>query len=202
MHKRKSRKKEAPDTLEMPGLVPTAPSQNTLDKDCTGRTYGNYPVNVRVNQNLSERDQLLFQQELLELQDEPWFHQLPRDVSLEILNNQLPGNFIVRQSESAAGCFALSVRTPPANQPKVAHYLILRTTKGGFMIKVINIQFTNQLFSNFSYILGIFQRVFITKKSHHSSFSYERTPSSSTFNANNSQTTRIPSTRQLRTTHT
>lgn len=138
MHKRKSRKVQAPDTLEMPGLLPTAPSQNTLDKDCTARTYGNYPVNVRVNRNLSERDQLLFQQELLELQDEPWFHQLPRDVSLEILHNQLPGNFLVRQSESAAGCFALSIRTPPVNQPKVAHYLIQRTTKGGFMIKVIN----------------------------------------------------------------
>lgn len=146
MHKRKSRKVQAPDTLEMPGLVPTAPSQNTLDKDCSARTYGNHPINVRVNQNLSERDQLLFQQELLELQDEPWFHQLPRDVSLELLHNQLPGNFLVRQSESAAGCFALSVRTPPVNQPKVAHYLILRTSKGGFMIKVINQIFCNSHF--------------------------------------------------------
>lgn len=147
MHKRKSRKVEVSYTLDMLGLVPTAPSQNTLDKDCSARTYGyNYPTNVRVNQNLSERDQFLFQQELLELQDEPWFYQLPRDVSLEILHKELPGNFLVRQSESAAGCFALSVRTPPTNLPKVAHYLILRTTKGGFMIKVINKQFTINFF--------------------------------------------------------
>lgn len=70
-----------------------------------------------------------------ELKGAPWFQSgLPREISLEILSRQHPGAFLVRQSESKMGCFALSLRVPPP-APKVAHYLILRTQRG-FKIKV------------------------------------------------------------------
>lgn len=70
-----------------------------------------------------------------DLKGAPWFQAgLPREISLEILSRQHPGAFLVRQSESKMGCFALSLRVPPP-APKVAHYLILRTQRG-FKIKV------------------------------------------------------------------
>lgn len=70
-----------------------------------------------------------------DLKGAPWFQAgLPREISLEILSRQNPGAFLVRQSESKMGCFALSLRVPPP-APKVAHYLIMRTQRG-FKIKV------------------------------------------------------------------
>lgn len=70
-----------------------------------------------------------------DLKGAPWFQAgLPREISLEILSRQHPGAFLVRQSESKMGCFALSLRVPPP-APKVAHYLIMRTQRG-FKIKV------------------------------------------------------------------
>lgn len=70
-----------------------------------------------------------------DLKGTPWFQAgLPREISLEILSRQNPGAFLVRQSESKMGCFALSLRVPPP-APKVAHYLIMRTQRG-FKIKV------------------------------------------------------------------
>lgn len=70
-----------------------------------------------------------------DLKGAPWFQSgLPREISLEILSRQNPGAFLVRQSESKMGCFALSLRVPPP-APKVAHYLIMRTQRG-FKIKV------------------------------------------------------------------
>lgn len=70
-----------------------------------------------------------------DLKGAPWFQSgLPREISLEILSRQNPGAFLVRQSESKMGCFALSLRVPPP-APKVAHYLILRTQRG-YKIKV------------------------------------------------------------------
>lgn len=70
-----------------------------------------------------------------ELKDAPWFQAgIPRDISLEVLSKQTPGAFLVRQSNSKPGCFVLSLRVPPP-LPKVAHYLILRTSRG-YKIKV------------------------------------------------------------------
>jgi tensin len=72
-----------------------------------------------------------------DLKGAPWFQAgLPREISLEILSRQSPGAFLVRQSESKMGCFALSLRVPPPASAKVAHYLILRTQRGGYKIKV------------------------------------------------------------------
>lgn len=59
-----------------------------------------------------------------------WFQSgIPREISLEILSRQSPGAFLVRQSSSKPGCYALSLRAPPP-APKVIHYLILKTTRG------------------------------------------------------------------------
>lgn len=70
-----------------------------------------------------------------ELKGAPWFQAgLPREISLEVLSRQSPGSFLVRQSSTKPGCFALSLRVPPP-APKVAHYLILKTPRG-YKIKV------------------------------------------------------------------
>ncbi|KAG5677947.1 hypothetical protein PVAND_007660 [Polypedilum vanderplanki] len=73
-----------------------------------------------------------------------WFQAgLPREISLEILTRQNPGAFLVRQSESKMGCFALSLRVPPPAPAKVAHYLILRTQRGGYKIKGFTKEFSS-----------------------------------------------------------
>ncbi|XP_063698276.1 EGFR adapter protein-like [Culicoides brevitarsis] len=66
-----------------------------------------------------------------DLRSAAWYQEgLPREISLEVLAQQSPGAFLVRRSTSKVGCFALSVRTPSPPGPKVAHYLILRTSRG------------------------------------------------------------------------
>lgn len=71
-----------------------------------------------------------------ELKEEPWFQiGVPREISLEVLRRKQPGDFLVRESSTKPGCFALSLRAPPP-APKVVHYLILRTPRG-FKIKVM-----------------------------------------------------------------
>jgi len=70
-----------------------------------------------------------------ELKGAAWFQAgIPREISLEVLSRQSPGAFLVRQSSTKPGCFALSLRVPPPS-PRVAHYLILRTQRG-YKIKV------------------------------------------------------------------
>lgn len=81
------------------------------------------------------RNDALSLTEQTDLKGASWFQAgLPREISLEILSRQSPGAFLVRQSESKMGCFALSLRVHPPG-PKVQHYLILRTQKG-YKIKV------------------------------------------------------------------
>lgn len=73
-----------------------------------------------------------------ELKDAPWFQAgIPRDISLEVLSKQTPGAFLVRQSSTKPGCFVLSLRVSPP-LPKVAHYLILKTSRG-YKIKVSSV---------------------------------------------------------------
>lgn len=71
-----------------------------------------------------------------ELKEASWFQTsgLPHEISLEVLAQQSPGAFLVRKSATKSGCFALSVRVPSPG-PKVAHYLILKTSRG-YKIKV------------------------------------------------------------------
>ncbi|CAH1406705.1 unnamed protein product [Nezara viridula] len=67
-----------------------------------------------------------------ELKTAPWFQAgIPREITLEVLGQEPVGSFMVRESTSKPGCFALSLRVPHEFQPLgIAHYLILRTNKG------------------------------------------------------------------------
>ncbi|XP_011291382.1 EGFR adapter protein [Musca domestica] len=77
-----------------------------------------------------------------ELKGAPWFQAgIPREISLEVLSKQPPGSFLVRQSNTKPGCFALSLRVPPP-APKVAHYLILKTPNG-YKIKGFTKEFSS-----------------------------------------------------------
>ncbi|XP_060657799.1 EGFR adapter protein isoform X1 [Drosophila nasuta] len=77
-----------------------------------------------------------------ELKGAAWYQAgIPREISLEVLSRQNPGAFLVRQSSTKPGCFALSLRVPPPS-PRVAHYLILRTPRG-YKIKGFTKEFSS-----------------------------------------------------------
>ncbi|XP_064546241.1 EGFR adapter protein [Drosophila montana] len=77
-----------------------------------------------------------------ELKGAAWYQAgIPREISLEVLSRQSPGAFLVRQSSTKPGCFALSLRVPPPS-PRVAHYLILRTQRG-YKIKGFTKEFSS-----------------------------------------------------------
>lgn len=79
-----------------------------------------------------ERTDSLNNKEQEELRIAPWFQAgIPREIALEILAQEPIGAFMVRESTSKPGCFALSLRVPRNFQPTgIAHYLIIRTNKG------------------------------------------------------------------------
>lgn len=94
-----------------------------------------YPQAGPTGASIPLRNDCLSLKEQHELKGTPWFQAgIPREISLEVLSRQNPGAFLVRQSTTKPGCFALSLRVPPP-APKVAHYLILRTIRG-YKIKV------------------------------------------------------------------
>lgn len=86
---------------------------------------------------LPERTDSLGTKEEGELRMAPWFQAgIPREITLEVLGQEPVGAFMVRESTTKAGCYALSLRVPRNFQPSgIAHYLIIRTNKG-FKIKV------------------------------------------------------------------
>lgn len=79
-----------------------------------------------------------------ELRAAPWFQAgIPREITLEVLGQEPVGAFMVRESTSKPGCYALSLRVPRDFQPTgIAHYLILRTAKG-YKIKGFTKEFTS-----------------------------------------------------------
>ncbi|XP_022910569.1 EGFR adapter protein-like isoform X2 [Onthophagus taurus] len=81
---------------------------------------------------LPERTDSLNNKEEGELRLAPWFQAgIPREIALEILAQEPVGAFMVRESTSKPGCFALSLRVPRSFQPTgIAHYLIVRTNRG------------------------------------------------------------------------
>lgn len=66
------------------------------------------------------------------LRQAPWYQAgIPREIALEILQQEEVGSFIVRDSTTHPGCFALSVRVPKfENTAGISHYLILKTQRG------------------------------------------------------------------------
>ncbi len=60
-----------------------------------------------------------------------------REIALEILVQQEIGSFIIRDSTTHPGCYALSVKVPKFENPTgISHYLIHRTKNGNFKLKV------------------------------------------------------------------
>ena len=54
-----------------------------------------------------------------------------REIALEILQQEEVGAFVVRDSSTHPGCYALSVRVPRfENASGISHYLIMRTQRG------------------------------------------------------------------------
>lgn len=97
---------------------------------------------------LPERTDSLNNKEEGELRTAPWFQAgIPREIALEILAQEPVGAFMVRESTSKPGCYALSLRVPRNFQPTgIAHYLIVLTNKG-YRIKVSNINFMRYYFT-------------------------------------------------------
>jgi len=60
-----------------------------------------------------------------------------REVALEILSQQDIGSFLVRDSTTHPGCYALSVKVPKYDNPSgISHYLITRTPQNTIRFKV------------------------------------------------------------------
>ncbi|XP_064611165.1 tensin-1-like isoform X2 [Liolophura sinensis] len=56
---------------------------------------------------------------------------IPREIALDILQQEEIGSFIVRDSTTHPGCYALSVKVPKFENPSgISHYLILKTQRG------------------------------------------------------------------------
>ncbi|KAG5898890.1 hypothetical protein JTB14_003284 [Gonioctena quinquepunctata] len=66
-----------------------------------------------------------------ELRQAGWFQAgIPREIALEVLAREPVGAFMVRDSTSKPGCYALSLRVPRTFQASgIAHYLILESNK-------------------------------------------------------------------------
>lgn len=83
-------------------------------------------------------------QEVVDLRTAAWFQAgIPREIALEVLSQEPVGAFMVRESTTKHGCYALSLRVPRDFQVSgIAHYLILKTVKG-YKIKGFMKEFTS-----------------------------------------------------------
>lgn len=80
-----------------------------------------------------------------------------REIALEVLAQQEIGSFIVRDSTTHPNCYALSVKVPKFENPTgISHYLIHRTQRSGFKLKVCHI--------NRIYDLSVFKILYYTQK--------------------------------------
>ncbi|XP_071945037.1 uncharacterized protein [Antedon mediterranea] len=72
-----------------------------------------------------------------ELAKAPWFRTgIPKEIAVDILSQENIGAFMVRESKSHPGCFALSIRVQTTfNKSGLANYLIVKTKNGGYTIK-------------------------------------------------------------------
>ncbi|XP_063677799.1 uncharacterized protein LOC134813850 [Bolinopsis microptera] len=66
-----------------------------------------------------------------ELKEQEWFQAgIPRHIALECLSMECEGAFIVRNSQTHKGCYALSLRGPGRGSSGTYHYLISQNTDG------------------------------------------------------------------------
>ncbi|CAL4165651.1 unnamed protein product, partial [Meganyctiphanes norvegica] len=77
------------------------------------------------------------------LKSAAWFQAgIPREIALEVLSREPVGAFMVRESTSKPGCYALSLRVPrDFTVSGIAHYLILKSCNG-YKIKGFTKDFT------------------------------------------------------------
>ncbi|XP_052893351.1 EGFR adapter protein-like [Anopheles moucheti] len=121
---------------------PSLAAGSSVLLDAGGPRYNHTATTLLYPPAVPLRNDSLSLKEQHELKGAPWFQAgIPREISLEVLSRQTPGAFLVRQSTTKPGCFALSLRVPPP-APKVAHYLILRTIRG-YKIKGFTKEFTS-----------------------------------------------------------
>lgn len=136
MHRNQSKCSSSSEIKLVKLVQPSAPSEYALTKSYPPENYRNFEFNGKLYSSVwPEKIDLLAEKEQEELKDAPWFQAgLPREVSLEILLQQPPGSFLVRQSETHKKCFALSLRVE-ASPPKLSHYLVEKTQRGSYKIK-------------------------------------------------------------------
>lgn len=81
---------------------------------------------------LPERSDSLTPPEEPHLKTAAWFQAgIPREIALEVLSHEPVGAFMVRESTSKPGCYALSLRVPrDFTVSGIAHYLIVKTNRG------------------------------------------------------------------------
>lgn len=124
-----------------------------------------------------------------ELKGAAWYQAgIPREISLEVLNRQSPGAFLVRQSSTKPGCFALSLRVPPP-APKVAHYLILRTVRG-YKIKVSSPFFAIHMCEHklLSFCTGFYKGILFSESINHPPLRHAGTAASTIVSTTTSNT--------------
>ncbi|XP_037944355.1 uncharacterized protein LOC119677157 [Teleopsis dalmanni] len=119
-------------------------SANSSPKIFANRLRMNAAVNTKNNVSTSSTTYTSgAEEEDTDLKDASWFQAgISRDIAEEVLSSKSPGAFLVRKSTSKPGCYALTLRVPSPPGPKVANYIILRTTRG-YKIKGFRKEFTS-----------------------------------------------------------
>ncbi|CAL4130290.1 unnamed protein product [Meganyctiphanes norvegica] len=92
---------------------------------------------------LPDRSDSLTPPEEPHLTSAAWFQAgIPREIALEVLSREPVGAFMVRESTSKPGCYALSLRVPrDFTVSGIAHYLIVKNCNG-YKIKGFTKEFT------------------------------------------------------------
>ena len=92
----------------------------------------------------SDKNNVVYPEELNNLKKAPWFQAgIPREISVDVLKREPIGSFIVRESTTKLGCYALSLRVPKShNSLGIVHYLIIHTNKG-YKIKGFTKEFSS-----------------------------------------------------------
>ncbi len=82
-----------------------------------------------------------------------------REIALEILVQQEIGSFIIRDSTTHPGCYALSVKVPKFENPTgISHYLIHRTKSGNFKLKVCSEEYIGTTMTLPTLLRNLFER--------------------------------------------
>ncbi|XP_077998043.1 uncharacterized protein LOC144451139 isoform X2 [Glandiceps talaboti] len=114
----------------IPPLPPRSSSYRSLT-DFENSSLGPGAVGGSLHDNRSVDEERL-------LRDAPWFQAgIPREIAMEILQQEEIGAFVVRDSKSHTGSYALSLRVPKeVNVSGIANYLIEYTQSNTYTLKI------------------------------------------------------------------